>query len=86
MVSSGFSYTMLKSFISIFFEEANVLNRILQKNVDSESNDCEISKPVNLATMEIIGRTGLDVKFDAQNGGRHPFVESLINVMHVSNF
>jgi len=83
MVSGGFSYTMLKLFISIFFEEANVLNRILQKNVDSESNDCEISKPVSLATMEIIGRTGLDVKFDAQNGGSHPFVESLHNVMHV---
>lgn len=84
MVTGGFNFTIIKSFIPIFYEEANVLNEILQKNRDLESNECDISNPVSMATMEMIGKTALGVKLNAQNGGRHRFVENLQTAMLVS--
>jgi hypothetical protein len=39
-----------------------------------------------MATMEMIGKTALDVKFNAQNGGHHRFVENLQTTMTVRNF
>ncbi|XP_001948141.4 cytochrome P450 4C1-like [Acyrthosiphon pisum] len=82
MVSGGFNFTITKSFIPIFYEESNVLDDILKQKCDLKSNECDISVPVSMATMEIIGRTALGVKFNAQNGGRHRFVENLQTVMH----
>lgn len=84
MVSGGFSFTIIKSFIPIFYYEAQVLSDILQKSVDSSSNSCDISDPIGMATMEMIGKTALDVTFNAQNGGHHPFVENLKTAMFVS--
>lgn len=85
MVSGGFNFTIIKSFIPIFFEEANVLSNILRtKCAESKSNDCDISNPVSMATMEMIGKTALGVKFNAQNGGCHRFVENLQTAMLVS--
>lgn len=83
MVSGGFNYTIIKSFIPIFYEEANVLSKILQNKREPKSNDCDISIPVSMATMEMIGRTALGVTFNAQNSGRHLFVENLQIAMHV---
>lgn len=85
MVAGGFNFTIIKSFIPIFYEEANVLNEILQKQRDLKSSECNISIPVSMATMEMIGKTALGVKFNAQNGGRHRFVENLQTAMHVGN-
>ncbi|VVC29239.1 Hypothetical protein CINCED_3A013937 [Cinara cedri] len=83
MVSGGFSFTIIKSFIPIFYEEANTLNNVLRaKCAISNSNDCDISFPVSMATMEMIGKTALGVKFNAQNGGCHRFVENLQTAMH----
>jgi len=84
MVVGGLNFSVIKSFVPIFYEEANVLSRILQKKRDLKINDCDISVPISMATMEMIGRTALDVTFNAQNGGRHLFVENLQIVMHVS--
>lgn len=86
MVSEGFNFSIIKSFISIFHEEANVLAEILQKKRDVLSNECDISVPISMATMEIIGRTALGVKFNAQNYGNHRFVENLQTAMLVSNY
>lgn len=85
MVSKGFSFTILKSFIPIFFEEANVLANVLQEKCDLKSNECDVSVPVSMATMEMIGRTALGVTFNAQKGGRNRFVENLQTAMHVYN-
>lgn len=85
MVTGGFNFTIIKSFVPTFYEEANVLNEILQKKCDLESNECDISVPVSMATMEMIGKTALGVKFNAQNGGSHRFVENLQTAMHVGN-
>lgn len=85
MVSGGFSFTIIKSFIPIFCEEASVLSNILRaKCADSKSDGCDISNPVSMATMEMIGKTALGVTFNAQNGGRHRFVENLQTAMLVS--
>jgi len=84
MVIGGLNFTIVKSFIPIFYEEANVLSRVLKKKCDLKLNDCDISIPISMATMEIIGRTALDVTFNAQNSGRHLFVENLQTAMHVS--
>lgn len=84
MVSGGFNFTIIKSFIPIFYEESNVLNNILTQKYDLKSNECDISVPVSMATMEMIGKTALGVKLNAQNGGRHRFVENLQTAMHVS--
>lgn len=84
MVSGGLSFSILKSFIPIFYEEANVLNKILQKKRNLKSNDCDISIPICMATLEMIGKTALDVTFNAQNGDRHLFVENLQTALHVS--
>jgi len=84
MVTGGFNFTIIKSFIPIFYEEANVLNEILQKKRDGDTNECDISNPVSMATMEMIGKTALGVKLNAQNGGRHRFVENLQTAMLVS--
>lgn len=85
MVSGGFNFTIIKSFIPIFYEEASVLKEILQKKCELESDDCDISVPVSMATMEMIGKTAFGVTFNAQNGGHHRFVENLQTAMHVSN-
>lgn len=84
MISGGFNFTIIKSFIPLFSKQAMVLNKIIQNNRDLKSNECEISKPVGLATMEMIGRTALGIKFNAQKGGRHRFVENLHAAMVVS--
>lgn len=86
MVSGGFSFTIIKSFLPIFNEEANVLVEILQNHCDPKSKECEISIPISMATMEMIGKTALGVKFNAQKGGRHPFVENLQIAMMVFFF
>lgn len=83
MVSKGFNISILKSFIRVFYEEANVLAEKLIKNSDVVTNECEVSLPVSMATMEMIGKTALGVTFNAQNESRHPFVENLINIMEV---
>lgn len=84
MVLGGFNFTIIKSFIPIFYEEANVLNNILQKKRDLQSNECNISNPVNMATMEMIGKTALGVTFNAQNDSNHKFVDNLQTTMIVS--
>lgn len=85
MVSGGFTIPVIKSFIPIFYEEANVLNNILQtKCADSKSNDCDISSPISMATMEMIGKTALGVQFNAQKSKYHRFVENLLTAMAVS--
>lgn len=83
MVTRGFSFSLLKSFIPIFYEEANVLAEILLKKCDFKSNECDVSVPVSMATMEMIGKTALGVTFNAQKGGRNRFVENLQAAMHV---
>lgn len=85
MVSGGFNFTIIKSFLPIFFEESNVLDDILKQKYDLKSKECDISVPVSMATMEMIGKTALGVQFNAQNGGRHRFVENLQTAMLVSN-
>ncbi|VVC25919.1 Cytochrome P450,Cytochrome P450, E-class, group IV [Cinara cedri] len=77
MVSGGLSFSMIKSFIPIFYEEANVLSEILNKKCDLKSKECDISIPVSMATMEMIGKTALDVTFNAQNNSRHRFIDNL---------
>lgn len=83
MVVGGFNFSIIKSFIPIFYNEANTLAEILEKNSDPKSRECEISLPINMATMEMIGKTALGVTFNAQNGGHHPFVKNLRKVMFV---
>lgn len=83
-MSGGFTFSIIKSFIPIFYEETKVLIEVLEKNCDCEKK-CNISVPISLATMEMIGKTALGVKFNAQNGGRHRFVENLQTAMHVGN-
>lgn len=86
MVAGGFNFTIIKSFIPIFYEEANVLKEILQKKCDQTPNDCDLSVSVSMATMEMIGKTAFGVTFNAQNGGRHRFVENLQTAMLVGNY
>ncbi|KAF0770087.1 cytochrome P450 4C1-like [Aphis craccivora] len=81
MVSGGFNFKIIKSFIPIFYEESNVLSDILKQKYNIKSNECDISTPISMATMEMIGKTALGVKFNAQNGGRHRFVENLQTAM-----
>lgn len=83
MVSEGLNFTVIKSFIPIFYEEANVLADVLQKNCDFKSKECNISVPVSMATMEIIGKTAMGVTFNAQKGGCNQFVSNLQTIMHV---
>lgn len=84
MVTGGLNFSMVKSFIPIFYEESSVLSSILQTKQDLKFNDCDIYVPVSMATMEIIGKTALDVTFNAQNGDRHLFVENIHKAMQVS--
>jgi len=83
MVIKGFNFTTTKSFIPIFYQEANVLAKILQEKRVLKSNECNISGPVSMATMEMIGKTALGVTFNAQTGGCNQFVEHLQTAMHV---
>jgi len=83
MVIKGFNFTPTKSFIPIFYHEANVLAEILQEKCVLKSNECNISGPVSMATMEMIGKTALGVTFNAQTGGCNQFVEHLQTAMHV---
>lgn len=83
MLTKGFSFKLLKAFIPIFYEEALVLAEILRDKSDSTSKECDISGPVSMATMEMIGKTALGVTFNAQKGGSNRFVENLLTAMHV---
>ncbi|KAF0767926.1 cytochrome P450 4C1-like [Aphis craccivora] len=82
IVVRGFSFTSTNSFIPIFYQEANVLAKILQEKCVLKSNECNISGPVSMATMEMIGKTALGVTFNAQTGGCNQFVEHLQTAMH----
>nr|QRY28565.1 cytochrome P450 CYP4CH2v2 [Sitobion avenae] len=82
LMTKGFSFKLLKEFIPIFYEEALVLAEILGDNSDSASKECDISVPVSMATMEMIGKTALGVTFNAQKGGCNRFVENLLTAMH----
>lgn len=86
MVSAGFNFTIIKSFIPTFYAEAMVLSEMLRKKSDSKSNECDISVPISMATMEMIGRTAMGVKFNAQHGSGHRFVENVLTAMRVSDF
>ncbi|XP_050431497.1 cytochrome P450 4C1-like [Adelges cooleyi] len=67
---------MLKMFVPIFYEEAKFLGDIMYEKREINSNECEISCAIGNVTMEIIGRTALGVKFNAQKNAKHPFVEN----------
>ncbi|XP_025192993.1 cytochrome P450 4C1 isoform X5 [Melanaphis sacchari] len=82
LLAKGFGFTLLKGFIPIFYEEALVLAEILRDNSDSKSKECDISVPISMATMEMIGKTALGVTFNAQKGGKNRFVENLFTAMH----
>lgn len=84
MLSKGLSHSVItKSFLPIFYDEANVLAEILINKSDPESKECEISLPLNMATMDIIGRSSLGVHFNSQKGGHHPFVENFKQMLEV---
>lgn len=76
-MAGGLRFKALKSFIPIFYDEAIVLNQILHKTCDLNSKECEISIPISMAAIEMIGRTTFDVKFNAQYDNSHRFVENL---------
>lgn len=82
-MSGGLRFTVIKSFIPIFFDEALVLNKIFRKKCDLNSNECEISIPISMATMEMIGRTAFGVKFNAQIDNSHRFVDNLHTALSV---
>lgn len=86
MVSGGFRFTVIKSFLPIFYEESMTLSEIFQNNSDLKSKECDISVPIAMATLEMIGRTALGIKFNAQTGNRHKFVENLKKTMQVCVF
>ncbi|XP_050444378.1 cytochrome P450 4C1-like isoform X3 [Adelges cooleyi] len=77
LVAAGFKFSMLKSFIPIFYEEAKFLSQVLYEKRDSNTNECEISCAIGMATMEMIGRTALGVKFNTQKNAKHEFLENL---------
>lgn len=83
-VSGGLRFTVIKSFIPIFYGEAVVLNKVLHTKCDLSSKECEISIPISMATMEMIGRTAFGVKFNAQTDNSHRFVENLHTALSVS--
>ncbi|XP_022172371.1 cytochrome P450 4C1-like isoform X2 [Myzus persicae] len=82
LMTKGFSFKLLKEFIPIFYGEALVLAEILRDNSNSTSKECDVSGPVSMATMEMIGKTALGVTFNAQKGGCNRFVENLLTAMH----
>jgi len=83
LVTKSFSFKLLKEFIPIFYGEALVLANILKEKSNSTSKECDVSVPVSMATMEMIGKTALGVTFNAQKGGCNRFVENLFTAMHV---
>ncbi|XP_050542875.1 cytochrome P450 4C1-like isoform X2 [Daktulosphaira vitifoliae] len=83
MVIAGFNYTIMRSFLPVFYEEACVLLKVLHMQCNQNSKGCDISVPISNATMEMIGRNALGIKFNAQNGVKHEFIENLFNTMTV---
>ncbi|XP_050444443.1 cytochrome P450 4C1-like [Adelges cooleyi] len=83
LVSSGFKFSMLKSFVPIFYEEAKFLSHVLYEKRENNTNECEISWAIGMATMEMIGRTALGVKLNAQKNAKHVFVENLHVILKV---
>ncbi|XP_050426995.1 cytochrome P450 4C1-like [Adelges cooleyi] len=83
LVSSGFKFSMLKSFVPIFHEEAKFLSQVLYEKRENNTDECEISWAISMATLEMIGRTALDVKFNAQKNTKHVFVENLHVILKV---
>lgn len=77
------SLAKLKSLIPSFYQESKVLVERLLEKCDPESKDCDISQPISMATMEIIGKTALSVTFNAQQDGRNKFVEAIHTIFYV---
>ncbi|XP_050444370.1 cytochrome P450 4c21-like isoform X2 [Adelges cooleyi] len=71
LVASGFKFSMLKSFVPIFYEEAKFLSQVLYEKQEISTNECEISWAIGMATLEMIGRTALGVKLNAQKNAKH---------------
>ncbi|XP_050520150.1 cytochrome P450 4C1-like isoform X2 [Daktulosphaira vitifoliae] len=57
IVSSSLNNNKMKSFIQIFYEEANILSNMILDISNKESNECEISVPISLTTMKIIKKS-----------------------------
>ncbi|XP_050440732.1 cytochrome P450 4V2-like [Adelges cooleyi] len=72
-ISKWLKYSNLKSLIPDFYEEAKVLEHILSEKLERKSNECDISRAFELASMDTIGRTALGEKFNSQNKANHAF-------------
>ncbi|XP_050436772.1 cytochrome P450 4C1-like isoform X2 [Adelges cooleyi] len=77
LVSEGLKFSTLKSYMPIFYEEANALGKVLYEQRDQISHECEISKAVSRATMEIIGRTTLGIQFGGQKNSKNHLLENI---------
>ncbi|XP_050431369.1 cytochrome P450 4C1-like [Adelges cooleyi] len=73
IISLWLKYSNLKSLIPIFYEEFKVLEHILSKKVENKSYECDISRAIELASMDTIGRTAFGEKFDSQKKENHVF-------------
>ncbi|XP_050444345.1 cytochrome P450 4C1-like [Adelges cooleyi] len=58
----------------------------LYEKREIKSNDCEISCAIDMATMEMIGRTALGVKFNAQKNAKHVFAENLHVIQKICEY
>lgn len=86
MVIKGLGVSKLKSLIPSLYQEAKVLVERMQEKCEPESGDCDISQPISMATMEMIGKTALGVRFNAQQDGHNKFVkaiDTLFGVCHL---
>lgn len=79
----GLGLAKLKTLIPSFYQESKVLVEVIKKKCDYKSNDYDISQPISMATMEMIGKSALGVTFNAQRNGQNEFVEAIHTVFYV---
>ncbi|XP_050431128.1 cytochrome P450 4c21-like [Adelges cooleyi] len=83
IILEGFKFSTLKSYIQLFYEEANTLGRLLYEKREKISHQCKISKAVAMATMKIIGRTTLGIQLSDQKNTDTFFLENLEVIQEV---
>ncbi|XP_075235489.1 cytochrome P450 4c3-like [Lycorma delicatula] len=81
LVTPAFHFTILKGFLSIFYQEAS----ILADKINSRVGECTDVYPyVALCTLDAICRTAMGVSVKAQHGNGGDFVKNLETVFKLA--
>lgn len=84
VISSNFHFSIVKSYISIFYDEVSILIKKVEKHADNEEA-FQFEPMVVLATFNMVMRSTLGIDPKAQEGTKNVVLQATDRAMEVSN-